>query len=270
MAKLILVTLPIGNLEDMTVRAKNALENGKYFFAEDTRTFRSFLSLLGINSSGLQIFSFHDNQKIDRTKKVLEILESGEDAYIVSEAGSPIISDPAYPLIKFVLEQGFEIDTVPGVSSVLVALELSGLPPYPFTFHGFVPRDKRADFFKSLGSGTHIFFESPVRCEKTLMEMTQIYPNSQFAIAREMTKKFQTVHRFLGSNFDQEKVMYKGEFVILLNIEKNTKVGDYSKVSKLCREYLDGKGGNKLLSKIFSEILEEDSKKIYQLLTHID
>lgn len=270
MAKLILVTLPIGNLDDMTVRAKNSLENGKYFFAEDTRTFRSFLTLLGINSSGFQIFSFHDNQKIDRTKKILEILQNGDDAYVVSEAGSPIISDPAYPLIKFVLSQGFEIDTVPGVSSVLVALELSGLPPYPFTFWGFVPRDKRTDFFKSLGSGTHIFFESPLRSEKTLLEMTEIYPDSQFSVAREMTKKFQTVHRFLGSNFAKEEITYKGEFVILLNIEKNVKVGDYSKVSELCKEYLEGKGGNKLLSKIFSQILEEDSKKIYQVLTHRD
>lgn len=270
MAKLILITLPIGNLEDITLRAKNSLEAGKYFFAEDTRTFRSFLSLLGIAASGKEILSFSDNQKIDRFKKLSEVLSSGEDVFIVSDAGSPIVSDPAFPLIRYALSEGFEIDTVPGVSSVLVALELSGLPPYPFTFHGFITRDKKTDFFNSLGSGTHIFFESPLRCEQTLKEITDCYPNAQFALAREMTKKFQSVHRFLGKDFSNEKITYKGEFVILVTLEKGTKVGDYSKVSKLCREYLDGKGGVKLLSKIFSEILGEDSKKIYQELTHKD
>lgn len=270
MAKLILITLPIGNLEDITLRAKNSLETGKYFFAEDTRSFRSFLSLLGINSSGKEILSFSDNQKIDRSKKLIEVLNSGENVFIVSEAGSPIISDPAFPLIKYTLSQGFEIDTIPGVSSVLVSLELSGLPPYPFTFHGFITRDKKANFLASLMPGTHIFFESPLRCEKTLKEITELYPDSQFALAREMTKKFQTVYRFLGKDFGKQKITYKGEFVILLTLENGGKVGDYSKVAGLCKEYLEGKGGIKLLSKIFSEILGEDSKKIYQELTRKD
>jgi 16S rRNA (cytidine1402-2'-O)-methyltransferase len=270
MAKLILLTLPIGNSEDISLRAKNALETGKYFFAEDTRTFRSFINLLGVNGTGKEILSFHDNQKIDRTKKLLEILNSGEDVYVVSEAGSPIVSDPAYPLVKFALSEGFEVDTLPGVSSVLVALELSGLPPYPFTFHGFIPRDNKGEFFKNLMSGTHIFFESPLRAEKSLLEMTNLYPESQFAIARELTKKFQTVYRFVGKDFKSEDVVYKGEFVILINLDKGQKSGDFSKVSSLCREYMEGKGGIKLLSKIFSEILNEDAKKIYQSLTRKD
>ncbi len=270
MAKLILVTLPIGNLEDITERAKSALRDGKYFFAEDTRTFRSFLNLLGISPTGKEILSFHDNQKIDRSKKVLEILNMGENVHVVSEAGSPIISDPAFPLIKLSIMEGFEVDTLPGVSSVIVSLELSGLPPYPFTFHGFVPRDGREDFFRNLTGGTHVFFESPVRCEKTLEEMTKIFPDCQFALTRELTKKFQSVYRFLGKDFPNEEIIYKGEFVILVNIEKIKPLENSSKVVGLCREYLEGKGGVKLLSKIFSQILDEDSKKIYQTLTHQD
>jgi 16S rRNA (cytidine1402-2'-O)-methyltransferase len=228
------------------------------------------LTLLGIGFSGKEILSFHDNQKIDRTKKLLEILKEGEDAYVVSEAGSPIVSDPAFPIVKKALLEGFEIDSYPGVSSVLIALELSGLPPYPFTFHGFFPRENKTDFIKNLKSGTHIFFESPLRCEKTLKEFCEFYPNSKFAVARELTKKFQTVYRFKGSEFGQNKIIYKGEFVFLVNIEKASTGKDLSKVSVLCRDYLEGKGGVKLLSKIFAEILDEDSKKIYQSLTHKD
>ena len=265
MAKLVLVGLPIGNKEDLTARAMDALKVGKYFLAEDTRSFGLFLKLLGIPTDNKTLISYHDFSSNKKFTQVEKLLDSGEDVYLVSEAGSPIISDPAFPLVRHLTQNGYEVDSLPGVTSPILALELSGLPPHPFSFHGFFPREKRDKFLSQLNSGTHIFFESPHRILEALEILSSAFPEGDFCVCRELTKKFQSTYRFRGEDFKKDDIRAQGEFVIVCHL-KGTKSLDESKLKKLAKDYLD-KGGKKALAKVLAEILDEDVKKIYSNMT---
>lgn len=269
MGKLFLVTLPIGNMEDLSPRARTALSSGGHFFVEDTRVFKDRVSRAGIDVQFKTLFSFHDQ---DRSKlaQALELLKSGEDVHLASDAGSPLISDPAFPMVREVLEAGFEIETLPGPNSVVTALELSGLPPHPFHFHGFLPKEnekKKQDFeaYSTLG-GTHIFFESPHRILETAELLSNLMPNTDIVLAKELTKTYQTVHRFKGSEWDQVKgeVVNKGEFVLLFHSKGGSNKSG-GKMIKLAQDVLE-KPNNKKLSKLLSEILGEGAKEIYKRL----
>jgi 16S rRNA (cytidine1402-2'-O)-methyltransferase len=190
--------------------------------------------------------------------------------YVASEAGSPIVSDPAYPLILRAYEKGFEVDSFSGVSSPIMALELSALPPIPFQFHGFLPREsgKRAKIFQEAGYGTHIFFEAPTRIEDTLDELAKLMPETQLAVVRELSKKFQQVMRFKAAEWSQLKasMTYKGEFILL--IHKPEQVGQMSsEVRLLAQELLANQGGPKTLAKLLGAILDRPTKDIYSELS---
>ena len=131
MGKIILLNTPIGNLGDLTPRVLEALTKGETFAVEDTRVFRELLNHVGISLSGKRIHSLHDQSEDSQVEKLLELLGGG-DLYVASEAGSPIVSDPAYPLVIAAYERGIEVESFSGVSSPIMALELSGLPPIPF------------------------------------------------------------------------------------------------------------------------------------------
>ena len=131
MSELILVTLPIGNMGDITIRALDALKNEKTFYAEDTRVFKELLNNLGISYQDKFIDSFHD-QSVGKLEVIISKIKSGEKVYLVSDAGSPMVSDPAYPLLKRLVEEDIKIKTLPGVTAVVAALELSALPPNPY------------------------------------------------------------------------------------------------------------------------------------------
>ncbi len=152
-----------------------------------------------------------------------------------------------------------------------MALELSGLPPNPFHFHGFPPRDKGPlkSYLLQLGGvkGTHILFESPSRIIKTATILSEMFPESPMAICRELTKVYQTIHRFYGKDFVQlaPEVVTKGEFVLLFYVPKGGRVSD-EKIEKLALDYLQGNRGNKQLSKILGQALGKTSKEIYDIL----
>ena len=160
--ELCLLSLPIGNLKDLTSRALEALKEGSYFVVEDTRTFKSLLNHLQIAYADKKIWSYHEHSSEKEQENILQLLLAGNRVYVASDAGSPLISDPAYPLVKEVIQQGIDVRTLPGVSSVLVALELSGLPPYPFFFYGFLPREeeKQKNFLQKIL--VHTPFISPL------------------------------------------------------------------------------------------------------------
>ena len=162
MGKIVLVTTPIGNLNDITLRALEILKTGVYFFAEDTRSFKSLLNHYEVSLENKQIDSFHDQSAQSKIDKIIN-LANESNVYIVSEAGSPYLSDPAYPIVKEAIRRGVGIETTGGINSAFYALELSGFPVNPFTFHGFISRDSgaRKMAFKNIfqGIGTHIFFE---------------------------------------------------------------------------------------------------------------
>ena len=141
MAGLTLITVPIGNLEDITFRAKQKLVECTTIVAEDTRVLKELLSRLEVDYSEKRIWAFHDHSEDTSLQGMLKAMQEGELAY-VSDAGSPVISDPALPLVKIALENDLAVDALPGVNAPIAALELSGLPATPFHFHGFLGRDK--------------------------------------------------------------------------------------------------------------------------------
>lgn len=266
MAKLVLITLPIGNKDDLTVRARLKLEEGRTFFVEDTRSFLSFMAILGISLEGKRITSFHDQSSDAQVNKIIQVLDSGEEVCLLSEAGSPIISDPAFPAVRAALAKGHELETLPGVSSVLVALELSGLPPHPFYFHAFLSRDEKNFNFLAM-KGTHLFFESPERVVATTDRMVKAWPNCDFVLARELTKKFETVHRFKASEWENVKkeLMCKGEFVVAVYSEGKEDAFLDSRVKEVAESCLENPG-TKNLSKLLALLLKRDSKEIYSQL----
>jgi 16S rRNA (cytidine1402-2'-O)-methyltransferase len=272
LGKLKLLSLPIGNLGDLTQRAKEELILAKEVLAEDTRVFRSLLSKLEISSEGKNIVAFHDHTQ-DEVSKYVERLKNS-DILMVSDAGSPVVSDPAYPLIKAAIGAGFELDTIPGVSSVICALELSGLPPHPFMFSGFLPREKekRAEKFSELMGGvTTLFFESPHRIEETLEILAKASPECDVALCRELTKLHQSVYRFKAKDFSKIKdsIVQKGEMVLALYTGSEgavKKSGTLKELEELAQEIVTNGASPKPLSKLLAKILDRNAKEIYQEL----
>lgn len=277
MNALILVTLPIGNLKDITERVLDILYRGIYFYAEDTRVFRLLLSRLKIESIGKKIDSFHEHSGSEKIYKILSHLKRGETVYIVSDAGSPLISDPAYPLISRVIEEGMRVDSCPGVSSIITAIELSGLPPTPFSFYGFLPKlkSKRRKIFKKifLSSTTCVFFDSPQRIHETMIILEEDYPDSRICLARELTKTHQSVHRFIAKDYRSicKQITYLGEFILVISpvLSRDQIFLNQEKLSLLVSDYIKRKRSPKLLAKLFSHITGESVPCIYeQLIDH--
>ena len=220
MRKLILLDLPIGNIGDITDRVKQALIEGQFFICEDTRNFQQLMNALKIPTQGKKLMSFHDHSKTDAIQKIISL--TGEEVYLVSDAGNPLLSDPAWPIVQYILSKGIALDVFPGPSSVTTALSLSGLPPCPFMFHGFLPRGdgpikKELAKIKPI-KGTHIFFEAPPRMKQTFIIAQELFPQTSMSITRELTKWHQTVHR-VSEKVDNLDLTAKGEMVFLIYID---------------------------------------------------
>lgn len=275
MAKLLLVTLPIGNPQDITGRAYEALEKAVYILAEDTRNLVKLLRHYEIPTEQKRIDSFHDHSEAKLDGILAQIKNYGQ-AVLVSDAGSPIVSDPAYPLVKAALEQGMEVDSYSGISSVIMALELSGLPPHPFHFHGFVPREaskQKISFTEAQKiGGQHVYFESPHRLSKTLQLLQKEHPRAQVFLGRELSKKFQTCYRFMAHDLDQQDIKFKGEFVLCLQfpeLEKALESESALELKSLAETYLDSGGGTKSLAKVLARASGRPKAQVYQELTQL-
>lgn len=280
--KLYLLSVPIGDLEDITQKALHRLQSGNFFAVEDTRVFKLMLKKLSIDFREKKIFSFHEHSSTSKIDEIIHLLQENNDVYLVSDAGSPIISDPGFPLVRGVLNAGYEIKNIPGVTSVITALELSGLPPYPFHFYGFFPRDnsKKKEILEriALAEGTHIFFEAPLRVLDTVKTLSQNFEWSELVVVREITKKFETVYRFLARDWEaaSDQIVCKGEFVVLLNISSNLdsrsenlcqmNFSSNNSIVDLAHKVLQTAGHEKTLAKLLSSILGQNSKEIYQQL----
>ena len=188
----------------------------------------------------------------------------------MSDAGSPLISDPAFPIILKAIEDDVKLESIGRISSVISALELSGLAPIPFHFHGFLARDKskfKGDMQK-IGTqyGTHIFFEGKSRVMTALDSLTQAYPELKFALCREITKDFESVYRFMGSEFQEIKddITVKGEFVILVgNDKKQIQNTSSEEAVKLANEIIETGAKPKKMAKLLSLITGKPTKDIY-------
>src|SRR5256712_11352874 len=187
-----LVATPIGNFEDITLRALRTLKECDVIAAEDTRRTGQLLRQFGISKTLLSYFKFNEAR---RSEEIIERLRRGEKVALVTDAGSPGISDPGERVVKAALAAGFRVEPVPGPSAVIAALTASGLPTEEFHFIGFLPHKsgQRRKQLQALADvpGTLVLYESPYRIEKLLIELNEFFPDRQVILARELTKKFE-------------------------------------------------------------------------------
>ncbi|MCK4234976.1 16S rRNA (cytidine(1402)-2'-O)-methyltransferase [candidate division WOR-3 bacterium] len=216
---LYIVSTPIGNMDDMTKRAVKVLEDCDVIACEDTRRTLKLMKKYNISKS---LESYHDHNKEKKTPYILNLLEKGKLVALVSDSGTPCISDPGFYLVKKAIKNGYELCTVPGPSSILSALILSGLPTDRFIFEGFLPKKsgKRKDRIARLKEEerTIILFESPFRLLSLLREMQETLGERNISVSRELTKLYEETVRgtisTLIRHFEEKKP--KGEFVIVL------------------------------------------------------
>jgi 16S rRNA (cytidine1402-2'-O)-methyltransferase len=219
---LYLVATPIGNLEDITLRALRTLRECDLVAAEDTRRTGQLLRHFGISKPLLSYFKFSEAR---RSEEILERLQRGEKIALVTDAGSPGISDPGERVVKAAIGAGFRVESVPGPSAVVAALTASGLPTGEFHFIGFLPhksgqRRRKLESLKPF-NGTLVLYESPYRVEKLLGELNETFGGRQIVLARELTKKFEEFLR--GTPGELLEVIrrrsLKGEFVVLIGAD---------------------------------------------------
>ena len=219
MAKLYIVPTPIGNLEDITLRAIRVLEEVDFILAEDTRTSSVLLKHLHIDKPLRSHHKFNEHATV---RAVAEAIEAGKNVALISDAGTPGISDPGFLLVRTCIEEGIAVETLPGATACIPALVQSGFPCDRFCFEGFLPQKKgRMKRLTELAeeSRTIVFYESPFRVVKCLEQLAEVFgPERMVAVSRELTKKFeQTVRGTLSEVIAHFKSQQpKGEFVIVL------------------------------------------------------
>lgn len=220
--ELYVVATPIGNLGDMVPRAVEVLQAVDVIAAEDTRHSGRLMSHLGIKTP---LIAYHDHSDDRKVDKLIEILKQGKSVALISDAGTPLISDPGYKLVRMVRQQGYKVVPIPGPCALVAAICASGLPSDRFTFEGFTPAKSsaRIKVLQSLAEEprTLVFYESPHRIVQTLEDMVSVFGESrQTVMARELTKTYETflagtlaeVHRQVVSDSNQQK----GEIVLIL------------------------------------------------------
>jgi 16S rRNA (cytidine1402-2'-O)-methyltransferase len=234
MSKFYVVATPIGNLGDITFRAVETLKNVDMILCEDTRTTKNLLDKYDIKKPTM---SYHAQSKLAKTDKIFELLKEGKDLALVSDAGTPTISDPGAMLIAKIREcqresltgvsrmpLDIEVIPIPGVSAVITALSAAGFPTHEFTFLGFLPHKKgRETLFKEIAEAkrTIVFYESPHRILKTLESLNKFCPNKKVCIARELTKIYEEFKT--GSPVElleyltKNPIKQKGEFTVLVS-----------------------------------------------------
>jgi len=228
---LYLVATPIGNLLDITLRALETLRQADYIASEDTRKTGILLKHFDIKKPQI---SFHEHNKTQAAKKIINLLKKGKSVALVTNAGTPGISDPGFALVRSAIEAGIEVTMVPGATACVMALVLSGLPTHGFTFRGFPPRtrSKRQRFLAvdKVSPHTLIFYESPHRLRSFLEDALEVLGDRRAALAKELTKVFESVKRGLLSELTgQLEPEPKGEYVVVIAGAEERKVKtDYS------------------------------------------
>ena len=267
---LFIVATPIGNLDDITFRAVEVLKSVDIILAEDTRHSKKLLLHLDISKS---ISAFHEHNEREKTQAIIDELKSGNSIALISDAGTPLISDPGYFLVVQAKKEGLRVIPIPGPSALITALSASGLASDSFTFLGFLPSKKtaRLKLLNSLVSRTEtiIFYESPKRILATLSDMYTTFGDvREVCLAKELTKTFETINtdsipnliKYLTTDQNHQK----GEFVILISandkidiVEAETQLDSLLPI--LCAEM-----GASKAAKIAAKITGIDKKKCYK------
>jgi len=273
---LYLISTPIGNLNDISLRAIEVLNNVDYIFAEDTRNTSKLLNFINCDK---KCKSLHEHNEQEVSAQIIKILNNSDidiDIALVSDAGTPTISDPGYHLIQKCIDNNIEFTLIPGPSSVINALVLSGLPTSSFSFLGFVPRKKlqNIQFIQSLKKekNTIILFESAKRIKNTLVCIADEYSkDKKISLCREMTKLYENIERgtavSLLKKINNGEIILKGEFVIVIEpfaLKDNDLIFD----DKIYKSFLSNMP-TKEAAKIISTITKENKRDIYKKLLEL-
>ena len=224
MSKLYIVATPIGNLEDITLRALRILKEVDIILCEDTRVTKKLLRSYDIKTSTI---SYHAHSKTSRVEKIFKLLREGKDMALVSDAGTPTVSDPGVLLVRQIMKEfdgEVDIVTIPGPSALISALSISGITSAQFTFYGFLPHKKgRETIFKEIAVSkrTSVFYESPHRIIKTFDSLREhLGENRKVAVARELTKIYEEI---ISGSIDEVRAYFtdnpdkvRGEFVVII------------------------------------------------------
>ena len=219
-SKLYIVSTPIGNLEDITLRALNILAEVDLIACEDTRTTKKLLSRYQIQKP---LTSYHEHNEVEKAKELLSMLQGGKSIALVTDAGTPGVSDPGFRIVKLATESGVQVVPIPGVSAAIAALSISGLPTSSFAFFGFPPKQKKRliEYLERLKNcpETLIFYESPKRVIKTLDAMSEVLGDRNASLSREITKMYEETLR--GTLLEIKEILQsreslKGEFTLVI------------------------------------------------------
>lgn len=233
--ELYIVATPIGNLDDITQRALNTLKSVDFIAAEDTRHSARLLQHFNITTP---MIAYHEHSDIKRLEKICQLLANGQSVALISDAGTPLISDPGFQLVKVVREQGMTVVPIPGVCALVAALSVAGLPSDRFVFEGFMPakRNARCQYLQHLlrEERTIIFYESSHRILASISDMRDILGNRVAVIARELTKTFETVLegdlQSLTDTLIADSNQQRGEFVVMVSGYK--KADEFSSITE--------------------------------------
>ncbi len=228
---LYLIPTPIGNMEDITIRAINTLKLVDVIFCEDTRVTGQLLSYYNINKKLISSHNFNESKNIS---KLLEYLNNGLNIGLVSDRGTPIISDPGFELARSAIDSGYNVVSLPGATALIPALTSSGINPKPFYYYGFLSnkdsaRKKELESLKNI-SATLVIYEAPHRIKKTLNDLGNILGNNRkISISREISKKYEEIYRGTIWEIIEQENEYKGELVIV--VEGNHEKQEYNNIS---------------------------------------
>ena len=258
---LYIIPTPIGNMEDITLRALNTLKMVDVIFCEDTRVTGQLLKYFNIQK---KLVSSHKYNEQNNKDKLLKCLDDGLNVGIVSDRGTPIISDPGYALVKEAIIHNFNVISLPGATALIPALTSSGINPMPFYFYGFLnskksQRQKEIEILK-YETATLIFYEAPHRIKETLIDLGNILGNNRnCSISREITKKYEEIYRGTIESIISQLGNIKGEIIIIVEGNKNKE--DYTDIDIMNHIELYIKQGMKTMEAIKQVAKERNMKK---------
>ena len=268
---LYLVPTPIGNMDDITIRAINTLKNVEAIFSEDTRVTGILLKYFDIKKKLISNYEYNESKNLDLA---IKYLEEGKDIALVSDAGSPIISDPGFEMAKYVISKGYNVVALPGATAFVPALSTSSINPMPFLFYGFLnskesKRKKELLELKDI-KYTIIFYEASHRILETIDNMREIMGDRYISISREISKKYEQVYRGTCSEVLDMLQELKGEFVIVVQYQKSESVDNTLSIKNHVEKYISlgyktmdaikavSKDRNIPKSEVYSEYHRED------------
>lgn len=270
---LYVVGTPIGNLDDISVRALRTLENADIIACEDTRNTQKLLNFFEIKNK--KLLAYHEHNEENTSDKIIEFIKDGKVVALVSDAGMPCISDPGYVLVNKCISQDIQVATIPGPNAALTALVSSGIESYTYTFYGFLPRKNKELKTKLseilLSKQTSILYESPHRIVNLVEKISEIAGERVISVSRELTKMFEEVVTDTAANvlekFDNGSLKVKGEFVVIIspNKEENQEEIDNSRLIEEVEELVEKGMKNSAAIKMVAEKYGINKREVYNL-----